>query len=70
MKKYIAGLIIGLIAATTFVVQAGNPITPIAGGGTGTSTIPTFGQLLVGQANGTYKLQATSTLGISGGSSQ
>lgn len=36
-----------------------------ARGGTGTSTIPTLGQLLVGQANGSYAPQATSTLGIS-----
>jgi len=33
-------------------------------GGTGTSTIPTFGQVLVGQANGKYAPVATSSLGI------
>lgn len=37
-------------------------------GGTGTTTIPTTGQVLVGQSNGTYAPQATATLGISGGS--
>lgn len=37
-------------------------------GGTGTTTTPTTGQVLVGQPNGTYAPQATSTLGISGGS--
>ena len=37
-------------------------------GGTGTTTAPTLGQVLVGQANGTYAPQATSTLGITGGS--
>lgn len=36
-------------------------------GGTGTSTIPTAGQVLVGQPDGTYAPQATSTLGIVGG---
>jgi hypothetical protein len=36
-------------------------------GGTGTTTIPTTGQVLVAQPNGTYAPQATSTLGISGG---
>lgn len=33
-------------------------------GGTGTSTPPTFGDVLVGNANGTYDVVATSTLGI------
>ena len=37
-------------------------------GGTGTNTIPSAGQVLVGQSNGTYAPQATATLGISGGS--
>lgn len=35
------------------------------GGGTGTSTTPALGQVLVGQSNGTYAPQATSSLGIS-----
>ena len=34
-------------------------------GGTGTSTAPTLGQVLLGNANGTYDLVATSSLGIS-----
>lgn len=33
-------------------------------GGTGTSTVPSAGQVLVGQAGGIYAPQATSTLGI------
>jgi len=33
-------------------------------GGTGTSTKPSYGQLLVGNSKGTYDLKATSTLGI------
>lgn len=36
-------------------------------GGTGTSTAPSTGDVLVGQSDGTYAPQATSTLGISGG---
>ena len=37
-------------------------------GGTGSESIPTIGQVLVGQSNGTYAPQATSSLGIAGGS--
>ena len=41
-----------------------------SGGGTGTSTNPSYGQMLVGNAGGTYILTATSSLGIvSGGGS-
>lgn len=36
-------------------------------GCTGTSTAPTYGQVLVGNAGGTYTLTATSSLGIAGG---
>ena len=36
-------------------------------GGTGSESVPTTGQVLVGQSNGTYAPQATSTLGIAGG---
>ncbi|MCC2630249.1 MAG: hypothetical protein K0S38_58, partial [Candidatus Paceibacter sp.] len=39
--------------------------TPIARGGTGLSTIPTYGQILVGNALGGYTLTATSSLGLS-----
>ena len=38
-------------------------------GGTGTSSVPAFGQVLVGQGDGTYGPQATSTLGITSGTS-
>lgn len=37
-------------------------------GCTGTATIPSYGQLLVGNANGTYSLMATSSLGITSSS--
>lgn len=36
-------------------------------GGTGTSTPPTYGKMLVGNAGGTYTLTSTSSLGITGG---
>ena len=42
------------------------PLTA-ASGGTGISTAPTYGQLLMGQSNGTYALVSTSSLGIPGG---
>ncbi len=42
-------------------------VVAIANGGTGTSTAPTFGQLLLGNSAGGYDLVATSSLGISGG---
>ncbi|MES2986189.1 MAG: tail fiber domain-containing protein [Patescibacteria group bacterium] len=45
-----------------------NGILPIANGGTGTTTTPTIGKLLLGNASGGYDLVATSSLGISGGS--
>jgi hypothetical protein len=57
------------IAAYAFsALPAHAQVTPPSRGGTGLSTAPTFGQVLVGQSNGTYALQATSTLGISAGS--
>ena len=38
-------------------------------GGTGISDTPSYGQMLVGNSSGTYTLTATSSLGISAGSS-
>jgi hypothetical protein len=37
---------------------------PISSGGIGTSTTPAYGNLLVGNANGTYSFMATSSLGF------
>jgi hypothetical protein len=42
-------------------------VTAINDGGTGTSTAPAYGQVLVGNALGGYDLVATSSLGITGG---
>jgi hypothetical protein len=55
----------GVVAAG--LVDLANDITGVLGianGGTGTSTAPTLGQMLVGDDSGNYNLVATSTLGI------
>lgn len=61
---------IGIIAAGVFLVvgsaTAASVLFPFQGG-TGTGTAPAEGEVLVGQSDGTYAPQATSTLGISGG---
>ena len=61
MKK-ILYIILALGFATTAYAAA--PVTFPINGGTGTSTKPTLGQVLVGQSNSTYAPQATSTLGL------
>lgn len=68
MKKlYIAaGIVIGLILAMAGVARGATVLFP-SGGGTGTSTSPAYGQVLVGNAGGTYTLTATSSLGIISG---
>lgn len=53
----------GSVTATGF-----SGVLPIESGGTGTSTAPTYGKLLLGNSSGTYDLVATSSLGISGAS--
>lgn len=60
------GVVLGIILAMAGIARAATVLFP-SSGGTGTSTAPALGQVLVGQANGTYGPQATSTLGISGG---
>ena len=52
----------GSVTATDFAGIMG-----IAKGGTGTSTSPSYGQLLIGDGAGGYNLIATSSLGISSG---
>ncbi|MCR2833470.1 tail fiber domain-containing protein [Parerythrobacter lacustris] len=59
-----AALVLSVALAAT---PAHSQVISPARGGTGTSTIPSLGQLLVGQGNGTYAPQATSTLGIQSG---
>ena len=53
-------------ATSTDEILGGGVFRPKQGG-TGTSTAPTFGQVLMGNAGGTYDVVATSTLGIIGG---
>ncbi len=65
MKKSL--YIIIAILTLTSVANADSIIFPYQGG-TGINTVPTYGLVLVGNANGTYTLTATSSLGISGGS--
>jgi hypothetical protein len=52
---------------TLNAINLGSDVTgvlSVSGGGTGTSTAPTFGQLLIGNGVGGYNLVATSTLGL------
>ncbi len=67
MKKILLILFV-FIFGTVLTVQAAAPILYPQGGGTGISTAPIYGQMLVGNSSGTYTLTATSSLGISGGS--
>jgi hypothetical protein len=63
--KAVAGVV------TTALVNLSTDVTGILGisnGGTGTTTAPTYGQVLVGNASGGYALLATSSLGIAGAS--
>ena len=68
LVKFIKGSIVSivLVALSFSAVQATTVLFP-SGGGTGTSTAPTLGQVLVGNSNGTYSPVATSSLGIIGG---
>lgn len=64
MKKLLYTLL-GILIAPVLVYGAS--VFTVKQGGTGTSTVPVVGYVLVGQSNGSYAPQATSTLGISGG---
>lgn len=57
--------ILALVLVFPAIAQA--QVTPPSRGGTGTSTAPSYGQLLVGNGSGGYTLTATSSLGISAG---
>lgn len=68
MKNFIKSLgILGILLLIPLSAQA-TTLFP-SGGGTGTSTAPTLGQVLIGNSSGTYSPMATSSLGISGGGS-
>ena len=55
----------GILQSVGGVVSASTTSQPVFGG-TGTSTAPSYGQVLLGNYNGTYSLVATSSLGILG----
>ena len=57
------------VSGGSVTASAFSGVLPIGSGGTGTTTAPSYGKLLVGNASGTYDLLATSSLGISGGGS-
>jgi hypothetical protein len=58
----------GTISGVALSASDLSGVVAIAKGGTGTTTAPVYGQLLVGNATGGYSLLATSSLGIVGGS--
>ncbi|HUO50790.1 MAG TPA: hypothetical protein VMU25_04480 [Candidatus Paceibacterota bacterium] len=63
--KAVAGVVSSTLVNLTSDVTG---VLPVANGGTGTSTVPSYGQLLVGNAAGGFDLIATSSLGIQNGS--
>lgn len=64
MKKIISALLLSLLLSVSLASEASAQVVFPNRGGTGTSTAPSYGQLLVGNANGTYTLTSTSSLGI------
>jgi hypothetical protein len=52
------------LASLSLPLSQTTGVLPINRGGTGTSTAPTYGKLLLGDASGNYELVATSSLGI------
>jgi hypothetical protein len=56
----------GPLQAINGLISASSTLS-ISYGGTGLSTAPSYGQLLMGNSSGTYDLVSTSTLGITGG---
>ena len=64
----IVGILAALVVGVSFTAVQAQTILLPRGGGTGTSTAPSYGQVLVGNSTGTYTLTATSSLGITAGS--
>ena len=60
--KYILGIALSVFLVAG-IAKAVTILYP-GGGGTGTSQVPTYGKVLVGQSNGTYLPTATSSLNI------
>lgn len=57
----------GSISGVTIDVSSLSGVVGVGNGGTGTSTAPSYGQMLVGDGAGGYLLVATSSLGITSG---
>lgn len=64
--KLVAPFVAAVLLSALFLapIAAKAQVLPPARGGTGASTTPALGQVLVGQTNGLYAPQATSTLGF------
>ena len=60
-------LVVVLLLSGALSAHAAATVLYPQGGGTGTNSIPAYGQVLVGTAAGVYQPQATSTLGITSG---
>lgn len=58
-------IIFGVLLGTIGISYAAAAVTFPVNGGTGTSTIPSIGQILVGQLNGTYGPQNPNLIGLS-----
>lgn len=64
MIKKLLYFILGTSVALGITAYAALPVTQTINGGTGSGVKPTLGQILLGNSDGTYSPQATSTLGF------
>jgi len=64
MKKYL--IVLALLLASPFLAMAATTVLPIFGGGTGTGSAPSYGNILVGNSSGGYTLTATTSLNVLG----
>lgn len=66
-RPYLIAAIAAILAAFIFAfalrAEAASTAVTVFNGGTGTSSLPAYGQLLIGGKNGEYELVASSTLG-------
>lgn len=60
----LSALAVALVLIFALALPAHAQVLPPSRGGTGTSTNPSLGQVLLGQSNGTYAPVATTSLGI------
>lgn len=69
LKAIGSALFIGILALSFGAVKANATFCQILNGCTGTSTAPTYGQLLIGGQNGEYEFVASTTFGGGGSGS-